>query len=108
MLGGRVEGRTIKDGMPSRRDELTGKVRVNLRIICSGCTPVEQVVEICREADVLRLADLVTVAYAEVRLHEPRCAESARAADSDSTRGRILRDVEPLSAACDKRREGTG
>src|SRR5713226_953527 len=105
MLGGRVEGRTIEDGMAARRDELAGEVRVHLRVVGGDCTPVEKVRKVSRKANILLLADFVALAHAEVRLHEPRRTECAGIANGDSTGRRVLTDVDPLSAACDKRRE---
>src|SRR5260370_12140568 len=105
MLSCRVEGTAIADEKTARRDEARGKVGVNLRGACSGCPPVEQVIEGSGEANVLRLAKLVAVAHLEVRLRKPGCAKNAAAAYRYSTCGRVLSDVDPLSAACDQRRE---
>src|SRR5438045_4109501 len=107
MLGGRVEGGAIEDGMPSRCNKLTGEIRVHLRVECSSCPPVEQICKSYRKPDVLLLVELITVTHAEVRLGKPWRTESAGVAHSYSAGGRTLSDVNPLSAACDKRWECT-
>src|SRR5215471_7333812 len=102
MLSRRVERAAVEYGEPARSNVLRTELRINLRIVRSDRTLVDQVRECSREPKVLGFAHLEALSNLQVRLREPRSPERARRPNGDGPGCRILCEVCPFSATGNK------
>ena len=91
MESGRVERCALGQEIAARRDEILGRVAVDLFTHGSDCALIEQVGDDAAEAKFLRFGNLEVLSDVEVGLDKPRSPLHVWSAKGQQSSGRILK-----------------